>query len=208
MRVRAELSFIRNDDEAVERMRDKRDKGGRNAEAYQYGLVLALTQKRHFAEAMEYLTPLREYSPDNLIYTLAEADIHIESGEFDDALMVLGRSWALYPGSHPITMAMVKAHLRAGRYTEAEKILAPHARRRGFDPYVWYVLAEVQGLSGNIYQLHQSRAQYFFLTGNMLAARAQLGHSLQLAPDDVARERIRTEQRQVEQAARALGQLK
>jgi predicted Zn-dependent protease len=69
------------------------------------------------------------------------------------------------------------------------------------------VLAETQGLSGNTYGLHQSRAQYFFLNGQMLSARAQLGHALQLAPDAVARERIRAEQRQVEQAARGLGQL-
>ena len=138
---------------------------------------------------------------------LAEADIYIESGEFDDALRLLGRSWTLMPGNYPITMAMVKAHLRAGRYTAAEKILAPQARRRSSDPFVWYVLAETQGLSGNTYGLHQSRAQYFFLNGQMMSARAQLGHALQLAPDDVARERIRTEQRQVEQAARSLGQL-
>jgi hypothetical protein len=41
----------------------------------------------------------------------------------------------------------------------------------------------------------------------MMAARAQLGYALRLAPDAVAKERIRTEQRQVEGAARALGQL-
>lgn len=208
MRVRSEISFIDNDERAVQHYRDKLKRKGRNAESHQYGLVLALTRQREFAEAMKYLQPLRDYDPENLVYILAEADIHIESGEFDDALMVLGRSWTLMPGNHPITMAMVKAHLRAGRFKQAEKILAPHARRRGGDPYVWYVLAETQGLSGSTYELHQSRAQYFYLTGNMLAARAQLGHALRLAPDEVARERIRTEQRQVEGAARALGQLK
>ena len=41
----------------------------------------------------------------------------------------------------------------------------------------------------------------------LMAARAQLGYALRLAPDEVAKERIRTEQRQVEGAARALGQL-
>ncbi len=208
MRVRSDLGFIRNDDEAVARYRSKLKRKGRNAESHQYGLALALTRKREFAEALELLKPLREYSPENLAYILAEADIYIESGEFDDAAAVLRPSWAVHPDSHPIIMMMVKAHLRAGRYTEAETILAPHARRRGSDPYPWYVLAEVQGLSGNTYELHQSRAQYFFLTGDMLAARAQLGHALRLAPDEVARERIRTEQRQVEGAARALGQLK
>jgi predicted Zn-dependent protease len=207
MRVRVENSGIKGDDKAVEHFRDKLKRKGRNAEAYQYGLVLALTRKREYAQAMEYLAPLREFSPENQVYILAEADILTESGEFDDALRLLGRSWMLMPGNHPLTMAVVKAHLRAGRYKEAEKILENHARARGTDPYVWYVLAETQGLTGNTYGLHQSRAEYFFLNGQMLEARSQLGYALQLAPDDVARERIRTEQRQVEGAARALGQL-
>jgi predicted Zn-dependent protease len=207
MRVRAELGFIDDDAVAVARFRDRLAKKGRNAEAQQYGLVLALTRQREYAEAMKYLEPLRKYSPDSLPYILAEADIYIESGEFDDALRILGRSWALMPGNYPVTMAMVKAHLRAGRFIEAEKMLAPLARRRSNDPYPWYVLAEAQGLSGNTYALHQSRAQYFYLVGQMMAARAQLGYALRLAPDDVAKSRIRTEQRQVEGAARALGQL-
>jgi predicted Zn-dependent protease len=207
MRVRSELGFIEDNEVAVDRFRDRLAKKGRNAEAQQYGLVLALTRQREYAEAMQYLEPLREYSPENLAYILAEADIYIESGEFDDALRLLGRSWALMPGNYPVTMAMVKAHLRAGRYIQAEKMLAPLARRRANDPYPWYVLAEAQGLSGNTYALHQSRAQYFYLVGQMMAARAQLGYALRLAPDDVAKERIRAEQRQVEGAARALGQL-
>jgi predicted Zn-dependent protease len=206
MRVRAELGFIDDDEVAVARFRDRLAKKGRNAEAQQYGLVLALTRQREYAEAMKYLEPLRKYSPENLTYILAEADIYIESGEFDDALRILGRSWALMPGNYPITMAVVKAHLRAGRYTEAEKILAPMARQRSNDPFPWYVLAEVQGLAGNTYGLHQSRAQYFYLVGQMVAARAQLGYALKLAPDPVAKARIRAEQRQVESAGRALGQ--
>jgi predicted Zn-dependent protease len=207
MRTRVKLSFMKDNQKAVDHFREELAKKGRNAESQQYALVLALTLQRQYAEAMKYLQPLREFSPDSLPYLLAEADVYIESGEFDDALSLLGRKWTLMPGNHPITMAMVKAHLRAGRYTEAEQILAPHARRRSSDPYVWYVLAEIQGLSGNNYALHQSRAQYFYLNGRMLEARAQLGYALRLAPDNVAKQRIRTEQRQVEGAARALGQM-
>lgn len=208
MRVRVQAGFFRDDDEAEAFYRRKLERKGRNAESHQYGLILALSRKREYAEALELLAPLRQYAPDKLAYILAEADIYIESGEFDDALELLGKTWMLMPGNHPLTMAVSKAHLRAGRYTEAEKILAPHAKRRGNDPYVWYVLAETQGLTGNRYGLHQSRAEYFFLNGQMLQARSQLGYALQLAPDEVARERIRTEQRQVEGVARALGQMK
>jgi predicted Zn-dependent protease len=208
MRMRVRTGFFKDSDEAEAWYRQRLKRKGRNAEAYQYGLVLALTAKREYAEALELLAPLREYRPDNLAYILAEADIYTESGEFDDALQLLGKHWMLMPGNYPLTMAVSKAHLRAGRYKEAEKILDAQSKRRPNDPYVWYVLAETQGLTGNTFALHQSRAQYFFLHGRMLEARSQLGYALQLAPDEVARERIRTEQRYVENAARALGQLK
>ncbi len=208
MRMRVQVESFRDDDEAEAWFRKRVERKGRNAEAYQYGLVLTLTRARAFADAMELLKPLREYRPDSLPYILAEADIHTESGEFDDALALLGKHWMLMPGNYPLTMAVSKTHLRAGRYSEAESILAQQAKRRPSDPYVWYVLAETQGLTGNNYELHQSRAQYFYLNGQMLAARAQLGNALQLARDDVARERIRTEQRYIENAARALGQMR
>ena len=208
MRTRIQVGFFRNEEEAEGYYRKKLKRKGRNAEAHQYGLILVLTQKREYAEALELLAPLRAYRPDNLAYILAEADIYTESGEFDDALELLGRNWMLMPGNHPLTMAVVKTHLRAGRYSEAEKILEPHAKSRSSDPYVWYVLAETQGLTGNQYGLHQSRAQYFYLNGQMLPARSQLGYALQLAPDEVARERIRIEQRSVEAAARGLGQMR
>jgi predicted Zn-dependent protease len=208
MRTRVQASFFKDEDEAEAWYRKRLERKGRNAEAHQYGLVLVLTAKRQYAEALELLAPLREYRPDNLPYILAEADIYTESGEFDDALALLGKHWMLMPGNYPLTMAVSKTHLRAGRYKEAEKILDAQSKRRPNDPYVWYVLAETQGLTGNTYGLHQSRAQYFYLNGQMLQARSQLGYALQLAPDEIARERIRTEQRYVENAARALGQLK
>ncbi len=208
MRTRVQVESFRTLDDGEAWYRKRLERKGRNAEAHQYGLILVLTQKREFAEAMELLEPLRSYRPDNLAYILAEADIYTESGEFEDALALLGKHWMLMPGNYPLTMAVSKTHLRAGRYTEAEEILTAQAKRRPNDPYVWYVLAETQGLTGNTYGLHQSRAQYFYLNGQMLAARSQLGYALQLAPDPVAQERIRTEQRYVENAARALGQMR
>ena len=35
------------------------------------------------------------------------------------------------------------------------------------DPGLWYLLAETQGLAGNIIGLHESRAEFFILNGNL-----------------------------------------
>ena len=42
------------------------------------------------------------------------------------------------------------------------------------DPMIWYRLAEVRGLAGNISGLHQARAEYFILIGVFDKAREQL----------------------------------
>ena len=52
------------------------------------------------------------------------------------------------------------------------------------DPGLWYLLAEVQGLSGNIPGLHQSRAEYFILTGALDTAEKQLRYAQNLTRGD------------------------
>ena len=47
-----------------------------------------------------------------------------------------------------------------------------------------HLLAEVQGLSGNIIGLHQSRAEYFILHGNLDQAEKQLSYALKLTRGD------------------------
>ena len=66
----------------------------------------------------------------------------------------------------------------------AEEVLADQSRLRPNDPGLWYLLAEVQGLSGNIVGLHQSRAEYFILNGNLNQAEKQLNYALKLTRGD------------------------
>ncbi len=63
-------------------------------------------------------------------------------------------------------------------------MLFAQRKRRGNDPGLWYLLAEVQGLSGNIVGLHQSRAEYFILNGILDQAERQLMYALKLTRDD------------------------
>ena len=51
-------------------------------------------------------------------------------------------------------------------------------------PEVWFQLAEVRGLAGNISGVHQARAQYFILNGVFDQARDQLGYARKLLVND------------------------
>ena len=55
---------------------------------------------------------------------------------------------------------------------------------------VWYQLAEVRGLAGNISGVHQARAEYFILVGAFDRARKQLGLAIKLVVADFKRSAI------------------
>ena len=79
--------------------------------------------------------------------------------------------------------------------------------RRPKDPDIWYLVAEVRGLSGNTIGLHQARAEYFALVGDYDQAIEQLDFAkrratgnFQLASRIDARQKIlMEEQRMLEQ---------
>jgi predicted Zn-dependent protease len=195
MRARVELSFIQ--DSAA---------GGKTAVAAQYGLILALTKNGDFGEARELLKPMREFSPANMVYGIAEADIDIEQEKYDAAIAMLTKGLELVPDNHPITMYLAKAYYRGGYFAKADALLSQHSRNHRSDAHLWYVLAEVQGKAGNILGLHQSRAEYFALNGAMQKAIEQLNLALPLARDNVTQERIHARIRHFHSIAAALKQ--
>jgi predicted Zn-dependent protease len=190
MRARVELSYMEDSKTAVEHFRRERKKGGRNAVAAQYGLVLALTKNGDFAEAKALLKPMREFAPTNMTYGLAEADINIEEEDYEKAISLLERGLKIAPDNNPISMYLAKAYFRAGYYEKADKLLSHQSRLHTSGANLWYALAEVQGKAGNILGLHQSRAEYFLLNGSMDEAIEQLSLAAPLAKDNVTKERI------------------
>lgn len=207
MRARVELSFIEDPAEAVAHFRKTRKESrGAEAVAAQYGLVLALTGNGEFAEARKLLTPMREFRPADLNYALAETEIDLQEGSFDEAVRKLKRGLEIMPGNHPVTIQLGKTYFKAGQYSDADKLLTAHAKRKPTNATLWYWLAEVQGLAGNQLGLHQSRAEYFFLNGAMPPAMEQLDLARKLARDNVTVERIERRAAFFHQVGKALGQ--
>ena len=84
----------------------------------------------------------------------------------------------------PVAPAYASALMKNGQPHIAEEVLVEQSRLKPNDPGLWYLLAEVQGLSGNIVGLHQSRAEYFILNGILDRAEKQLTYALPLARGD------------------------
>jgi predicted Zn-dependent protease len=187
MRARVAVSLADTPEEAVTIFKNQIEGNPRSREAASYGLTLALTQAGRPDEAALVLDGIWAENEQRIEYVLADADIALAKGKADAAAKKIEARLLVSPGNHPLTMAYAHALQQGGQPHLAEEILLDQSRLKPNDPGLWYLLAEVQGLSGNIIGLHQSRAEYFILVGNLDAAQRQLSYALQLVGNDFTR---------------------
>tara|TARA_R110000823_G_scaffold295738_5_gene415628 strand:- start:3940 stop:5391 length:1452 start_codon:yes stop_codon:yes gene_type:complete len=184
MRARAQNQLANTPEEAVQTFRGELDGKSQSREATKYGLVLALTDAGRADEASLELDSIWSKSPERIEYIIAAAEIELVRNQPARAVEILAKKLAVSPGNHPLTMTYAKALMQNQQPHIAEEVLLAQSRRRPDDPGLWYLLAEVQGLAGNIAGLHQSRAEYFILNGVLDAAEKQLNYALKLTRDD------------------------
>lgn len=184
MRARVTNELTTSPEEAVQKFRGELDGTPRSVEAATYGLVLALTAAGKPNEAALALDSIWSKSPERIEYIIADAEIHMARNQPNKAVKALASRLKLSPGNHPLTMAYANALMMDEQPHIAEQVLQAQSKLNPNDPGLWYLLAEVQGLSGNIIGLHQSRAEYFILNGNLDQAQKQLEYALKLTRGD------------------------
>lgn len=184
MRARVANQLADTPTEAVQKFRGELEGSTRSVEAARYGLVLALTDAGRTEEASLELDSLRADDPTRLEYVIASAEIDLARNQPAEAVQKLAQRLKRSPGNHPLTMTYAKALMRDQKAHVAEEVLLEQSKRKANDPALWYLLAEVQGLAGNIIGLHQSRAEYFIRKGILDQAEKQLNYALKLTGKD------------------------
>jgi predicted Zn-dependent protease len=184
MRARVVNQLAETPEQAVERFRGELKGTPRSREAAQYGLVLALTAAGRPDEAALELDAIWSSDRNRLEYILADAEIDMLRNQPGRAADNLAAQLEISPGNHPLTMGYANALMKNQQPHIAEEVLVTQSKVRSNDPGLWYLLAEVQGLAGNIVGLHQSRAEYFILNGILDQAEKQLNYALKLTRKD------------------------
>lgn len=145
-----------------------------NSKPARYGLALAQIKGGQLDEARSNLQQLLSKSPNELIYNLSMVDLDLAAGRLNDAQARLKTLNGRYPGNYPVRQAQVELLLKQNKAKEAEKVLNQLVGDRPNDPDIWYQVAEVRGLDGNIIGLHQARGEFFALVGDYDQAIEQL----------------------------------
>ncbi len=190
MRARALMAIDNNPQRSLKRFQSELEGDSSSPSAARYGQVLALTALGNHEQAWTSLSPLLETEPNRLTYQLAAAAIERARGDHGSALKRLNGLHRDHPDSYPLLAELSEAYLAANRYHDAEQVLEKLARWRPTDPHIWFQLAEISGLAGDIPGVHMARAEYFILTGIYDKARQQLGYASKLVARDFKRSAI------------------
>lgn len=176
--------------------------------AAKYGLSLALKQTNNFEEGFSILRELVRKIPNNLVLESSLMELHVAAENYYEAISLGKNILEIHDNNYAASILLADAYIEDGQSEVAEKLLKDLAKERQTDPNIWYKLAEAQGLSGNILELHRSRAEFFILTGRHDAAVFQLKEALSLSQNLFeVRESIIRRLEQIFAAKRALSEL-
>ncbi len=185
MRARVMVNTARTVSDAIARMETGlQDPNPIKRTAWRYGLVLALTEAARVDEAMQYLEQLKSRYPEKIVFAIAEANIHTRAERYDRANHILESALRISPNNYPLTMTYAETLIKSGQAHVAEELLTPLTAKRSNDVDLWYLLAEAYGLANNIVGVHEARAEYFVLVGNLDQAITQLGYAMPLVKDN------------------------
>ncbi len=181
MRSRIRFELEQTPQLAVKRFKSEVDGESVSPDASRYGLALAYSHTGQYDAAHAALQPLLEKDPTRTTYLIMKADIDVAAERFKPALDLLETQLKLNPDSYPVTIRYAEALMKSGLYAKSAELLERYSRKRKDDDYVWYLLAEVNGLNGNILGVHQARSEYFIANGIYDKAQIQLRNALKLS---------------------------
>ena len=178
MRARALWLSISNNQEAITLFSNE----SAPLNAHSYGLALAFTTSKQFDKAEQALTPLLKKHPNNIALVSAYVDILVGKKSYEQALKILDQQLEALPNNYPFSVQKADLLIQTSQPQQAAALISQVSKNRPFDPHVWYLLAEYQGLAGNIPALHSARTEFFLLKAQYDRAENQIRNGLKLAP--------------------------
>ena len=183
IRNRALIHFTKQPRQSIDRHKEelRLSKSIKEKISALYGLSLSKSRNGEHSEALELARKALSLDSENLILQMALLEVHMNAKNLLESQSLAKNLLEVNPGNYPLTIFYSRILMDAEKFEEAEDQLKRLTVKRSSDPQIWYWLAETQGLSKNIIGLHQSRAEYFFLTGDYDQSIKHLRWALELA---------------------------
>ncbi|MAD58355.1 MAG: peptidase M48 [Porticoccus sp.] len=184
MKARAVISNNKDPNLSLNHFKSILRDGRENKDAANYGIVLSHIALKNFTKAKEFVDKLLKKSPNQIHYKMAEIEIYRHQAKYDNAVKETLTLLKYHPENYPLRMSLAETYLKANRFFDSEKVLDMLKNSHPNNPEVWFQLAEIRGLAGNIPGVHEARAEYFILIGVFSKARDQLMYARKLLIND------------------------
>ncbi|MGH1484607.1 MAG: M48 family metalloprotease [Cellvibrionaceae bacterium] len=184
--ARARVLFFQEEtpQQAISRFESELRGFSPSEEGSRYGLVLSLTANKEFEKADKVLQPLLERYPDQAALLIAKSNIDAGNNKLGTAIENMQAAISNKPGSYALNIHYSRLLAKNNDHINSARILNELREARPDDPFIWYHLAEIAGLAGDILTLHKARAEYFILYGNFDNAENQLNNLLKKFSDN------------------------
>jgi len=183
-------------------------KGGYGNEvAERYAYALALRQAGRYAAAQQQVLRLLQNDPDRLAFRLEAAELALAAGDRPGGWQQFEAARQLYPDDFTLAMHYGRALATQGDPHQAMRLLQPQVRRRPQDAALQGYYAQAAQRAGDLTATYATRAETYYLNGELLAAMEQLEQGLRnssLSPDQEAQLRARLKQIRAEAIAQDL----
>jgi len=184
-KARAEFLSNKNINLSLRYFQQELDKNPQQL-ANQYGLALALFGTGNMPKAQKIADKLYQKHPKQLFFILLKADLFLANKDPQKAIELLSSNSQHFANNYPINMKLAQIYLNNNMPDNAVSVLRKLSLSGNPDtPDIWYLLAEVEGLAGNIPQVHLARAEYFVRLGALLQAQRHLYLALPLLDKDL-----------------------
>lgn len=164
---------------AIEYFNNKLTRGSsQQKDISKFGLAYAYLNVNPL-KSQELLEELLAKYPNQISINIIYAKALSNSEKHHQSSKTLESQLNRNPNNYSISKALAESYLNADKIQRAKQLLVQLSKQHPEDHQTWYLLAEVAGLAGDITLLHESRAEYFFLTGRITRAIEQLGLAIQ-----------------------------
>ena len=175
MRAKIQALFSERPEHAAQTFAaNLRDGQYRDEMAERYGLGLALMRIGDYVAARREIGGLVELNPRRMSYRIAQAEIEMAAGRYEQALSYFDTARELDPDDPALNMYYANALLQTGRAAEAKLLIRKVIRRDPSEPRLHQMLARAEGDDGNPLGAHQALAEYHYLQGDSNEALRQL----------------------------------
>lgn len=153
--------------------------------ATDYGLAITLLTNNKPSQAQPIIETLYQKNPHKVPFITAKADLFMLQNKAPDAVALLKKHLSLQPKNTALLTSLAKAYQLNQQPSQAANSLLTAIKNQPQPPaYLWRQLSELQGLAGNISEVHRSRAEYFIAIGQFSDAERHLKLALPMTENN------------------------